>query len=67
LNFGANVSLISLIGDDEAGKKLIAINKERNINILGLIQSKAVKTIEKNRIIAEHQQIVRFDVDPLNF
>ncbi|MBU2530090.1 MAG: D-glycero-beta-D-manno-heptose-7-phosphate kinase [Elusimicrobia bacterium] len=67
LELGANVSLISLIGEDEAGKKLLEINKNRNINILGLIQSKAVKTIEKNRIIAEHQQIVRFDVDPLNF
>jgi D-glycero-beta-D-manno-heptose-7-phosphate kinase len=67
IELGANVSLISLIGDDEAGNKLIAINKQKNINISGLIQSKAVKTIEKNRIIAEHQQIVRFDVDPLNF
>lgn len=67
IELGADVSLISLIGDDEAGKKLITINKERKINISGLIQSKAVKTIEKNRIIAEHQQIVRFDVEPLNF
>ncbi|MCK4936009.1 MAG: D-glycero-beta-D-manno-heptose-7-phosphate kinase [Elusimicrobiales bacterium] len=67
IELGADVSLISLIGLDEAGRKLIAINKERKINISGLIQSKAVKTIEKNRIIAEHQQIVRFDMDPLNF
>lgn len=67
MELGADVSLISIVGDDEAGKKLIAINRERNINISGLIQSKAVKTIEKNRIIAEHQQIVRFDMDPLNF
>ncbi len=67
VELGADVSLISLIGNDDAGNKLIAINKSRNINISGLIQSKAVKTIEKNRIIAEHQQIVRFDMDPINF
>ncbi len=64
---GANVSLISIIGDDDAGKKLIKINEKKNINISGLITSKSVKTIEKNRVIAEHQQIVRFDMDPLNF
>ncbi|MEA3307632.1 MAG: D-glycero-beta-D-manno-heptose-7-phosphate kinase [Elusimicrobiota bacterium] len=67
IELGASVSLISLLGADNAGNTLIDINKKRAIDISGLIQSKAVKTIEKNRIIAEHQQIVRFDIDPLNF
>ena len=58
---GANPVLCSLIGDDDASKKLLQILKERSISTEGIVISKERPTTVKTRIIASHQHVVRVD------
>ena len=70
---GANVSLISLLGDDESGNELLAKLQSAGVNIQRLIVSKKLQTTTKVRILAGHshsnkQQVIRIDYEgaPLN-
>lgn len=56
---GAHCTLIGRIGDDFAGQELAAACHKRNINLALLKNNEP--TIEKTRIIGNHQQIVRID------
>ncbi|GAB4236106.1 MAG: D-glycero-beta-D-manno-heptose-7-phosphate kinase [Chlamydiales bacterium] len=58
---GSEVVLVSRIGDDEAGKEIIDILKNEGINTQGIFIQRGYKTPVKNRIVANHQQIVRVD------
>ena len=62
-DLGAKAYIISVIGDDTASTEILGILKKKNINIDYILTSKNHKTIEKIRIIAEHQQIARVDKD----
>lgn len=57
---GGKVSIAGVIGKDSAGRILKELFEERNINIDGLIEDKRPTTV-KTRVIAHHQQVVRFD------
>ncbi|GER93330.1 D-glycero-beta-D-manno-heptose-7-phosphate kinase [hot springs metagenome] len=57
---GGNVSIAGIVGKDTAGRILKELFEERNINIEGLIEDKRPTTV-KTRVIAHHQQVVRFD------
>ncbi len=59
--FGAEVSVVSVVGDDENGEWLEKRLEKRGIKKLALIKEKGRKTSKKSRVIASHQQIVRFD------
>jgi len=59
--FGVDVSILSVVGDDENGRGLENRLKQKDIDILALIKEKGRKTSKKSRVIASHQQIVRFD------
>ncbi len=59
--FGADVSVLSVVGDDENGRWLEDRLNQRGINILALIKEKNRKTSKKSRVISSNQQIVRFD------
>jgi rfaE bifunctional protein kinase chain/domain len=70
---GANVSLISLAGNDEAGIALREKLKAAGVNVEGLLLSANVQTTTKVRILAGHanankQQVIRVDYEdaPLN-
>jgi rfaE bifunctional protein kinase chain/domain len=70
---GANVSLISLAGDDEAGIALRDKLKAAGVNVEGFSLSERVQTTTKVRILAGHshankQQVIRVDYEdaPLN-
>lgn len=70
---GANVSLISLAGNDEAGNALRDKLKTAGVNVAGLLLSEKVQTTTKVRILAGHanankQQVIRVDYEdaPLN-
>src|SRR5689334_13411259 len=70
---GAQVSLISLIGDDESGKDLRAKLHFAGVDTKGTIVSANVQTTTKVRILAGHshsnkQQVIRIDYEgaPLN-
>lgn len=58
---GGRALPIGLIGNDETGKAIIELLKRGGIGSDGLVMADAFQTIEKTRIIAHHQQVVRFD------
>ena len=70
---GANVSLISIAGNDEAGNALRGKLSAAGVNVDGLVLSEKIQTTTKVRILAGHahankQQVIRVDYEdaPLN-
>ena len=61
---GAVPGLVSLTGRDAAAAELAAILADRGVDASSLIGEPSIFTIEKTRVIAEHQQVVRFDREP---
>jgi D-beta-D-heptose 7-phosphate kinase/D-beta-D-heptose 1-phosphate adenosyltransferase len=62
---GAQVHLVGVIGADSVGKRLTQILAERGIGAEGLIVDRDRPTIQKTRVIAQHQQVVRIDRERL--
>jgi rfaE bifunctional protein kinase chain/domain len=65
---GAQVSLISVTGSDDAGNELRAKLEAAGVNIDGVLVSDKVQTTTKVRILAGHshsskQQVIRIDYD----
>jgi rfaE bifunctional protein kinase chain/domain len=65
---GAQVSLISVTGADEAGNELRSKLEAAGVNIEGVIVSKKIQTTTKVRILAGHshsnkQQVIRIDYE----
>jgi D-glycero-beta-D-manno-heptose-7-phosphate kinase len=63
---GAKVQLISYIGQDEHGKRLLGFLNDRGIDTSLMVSHPKHPTIKKTRVIAEHQQVVRFDREEKN-
>ena len=64
---GGDAVPIGLIGDDEAGKLLIETLKSGGVSTEGLVIDSKYRTIQKTRIVAHNQQVVRVDrEDPLD-
>jgi D-beta-D-heptose 7-phosphate kinase/D-beta-D-heptose 1-phosphate adenosyltransferase len=69
ISLGAEVSLLSRVGEDAAGETLLSLLAKENVNTRGVLFDPEFPTPIKNRIIADSQQIVRVDhekVVPLN-
>jgi rfaE bifunctional protein kinase chain/domain len=58
---GGRVLVCGLVGTDTAGRQLVAALRDLNVDTAGLVQSREASTIEKARIIAHQQQVVRLD------
>jgi len=58
---GAVPALISVTGRDAAAEKLRQLLENSGVSPAGLVLDDNFVTIEKTRVIAEHQQVVRFD------
>ena len=58
---GAGVTLVSVIGDDEAGRSITALLKAVGCRIQGLVTDKARPTTIKTRFVAGQQQLLRVD------
>jgi rfaE bifunctional protein kinase chain/domain len=72
-SLGASVSLVSVCGDDEAGRALVAKLEAAGVDCRGVLASDRMKTTTKARILAGHlhstrQQVIRIDYEgaPLN-
>ncbi len=65
LSLGANVELISVIGDDEVGKDLRNMLLKLDVKSI-LIEEKNRKTSKKTRLMASHSQVVRYDKESKN-
>ena len=61
LSLGANVSVASVLGDDEAGKKIKERLAELNVKDELILTEKGRESSIKSRIMASHQQVVRID------
>ncbi len=61
VSLGAKVCVASVVGEDENGDKIESILKDKNIKTDSLIRQKDRKTSKKSRVMASHQQVVRFD------
>ncbi|WP_201354024.1 D-glycero-beta-D-manno-heptose-7-phosphate kinase [Hydrogenimonas urashimensis] len=58
---GADVSVASAIGKDENGRRLGLMLKSLGVKTDALVTEPQRKTTRKSRVIASHQQVVRFD------
>ncbi|HAM39058.1 MAG: hypothetical protein A2474_00850 [Elusimicrobia bacterium RIFOXYC2_FULL_34_12] len=58
---GGNVLISGIIGDDYTAEVLLKELWNKNINTDGIFKDKTIETSIKTRIIAVHQQVVRFD------
>ncbi len=58
---GGAVSLLGILGEDDAGKKILKECKRLNVDTSGVVISKKRPTTQKIRIVAHGQQIVRVD------
>ena len=58
---GGSVECCSVIGEDSAGRRLVALLKDLGVDPSGLVQDPERPTTRKSRVIAQTQQIVRFD------
>jgi len=62
ISLGANVTVMSVVGDDENAKELIQMLDKIQVKHF-LILDENRKTTKKSRIIASHQQVVRYDYE----
>jgi D-beta-D-heptose 7-phosphate kinase/D-beta-D-heptose 1-phosphate adenosyltransferase len=58
---GGNVRLLSVIGEDAEGDRLQQALQHDGISTKGLIRSAERMTLAKQRVMANHQLLVRFD------
>jgi len=65
-SLGGKVSVLGVIGEDDAGKQLKQELEKRNVNIEYIISQQDIPTIQKVRAYAQHQQLLRFDYEKKN-
>ena len=56
-----DVGVMSVVGDDESGKEIVSMLKNRGVKIEKIVKEKERKSAHKTRIMAVHQQVIRFD------
>lgn len=61
--FTPHASLMGVVGEDEAGARLLALLDDRGIGTTPVLRQSETKTIVKTRVIARQQQVVRVDRD----
>lgn len=62
-SLGGQAAAYGVIGDDANADDLLALLDEQTIEVSGVMRDGARTTTEKTRIVAEHQQVVRIDVE----
>ncbi|WP_331775622.1 D-glycero-beta-D-manno-heptose-7-phosphate kinase [Sulfurospirillum sp. 1612] len=63
LTLGANVSVMSVLGRDSAGDEILEMLEQSGANFDNVIRQNGRKTSKKSRVIASHQQIIRYDLE----
>lgn len=66
LSLGAEVSMCSVIGDDENAKTMLRLMNIKNIASNGIVKSKTRITTVKTRVIGNQQQLLRVDEEQTN-
>lgn len=60
-SLGANVSMASVLGDDEVGNKIVSMLESLGVDTKLIIRQKDRQSSIKSRVMAIHQQVVRID------
>lgn len=58
---GGRPRLVSVVGEDADADRLLAALKDRGVDVSGVVADGSRPTILKTRVLAGHQQVVRFD------
>jgi D-beta-D-heptose 7-phosphate kinase/D-beta-D-heptose 1-phosphate adenosyltransferase len=58
---GAEVALLGAVGDDEAGNTLLRLCQGVGIDTRPVLRCPGVATLQKTRVVAQHQQLLRVD------
>lgn len=61
IGLGAKTTLLTMIGDDENGKKVLQLLREEEVKTSHVLTSKLRETSIKTRIFDDERQVVRFD------
>lgn len=61
IGLGAKTTLLTMIGDDENGKKTLQLLRENDVRTSHVLTSKLRETSIKTRIFDDARQVVRFD------
>lgn len=66
---GVNVLPVGVVGDDEPGRQLLKIFRQKHVPLSGVLKAKGYTTVTKTRILAgmahtARQQVVRVDKEP---
>jgi rfaE bifunctional protein kinase chain/domain len=58
---GGRPILVSLVGEDADGDRLLSVLRDRGVDVSGVVTDGSRPTMIKTRVLAGHQQVVRFD------
>ena len=64
-SLGAKVLAFGVVGDDDSGSDLCVQLKDSSVDISGIVRVPGRKTTVKTRILANNQQIIRYDVEDI--
>ncbi|HZU99482.1 MAG TPA: D-glycero-beta-D-manno-heptose 1-phosphate adenylyltransferase [Planctomycetota bacterium] len=59
----ADVSVVSVVGDDPAGTELLSILREKGVDVSSVLRLPGRATTQKTRLLARVQQLLRVDRD----
>jgi len=68
-DLGVNVLPVGVLGDDEPGRLLLKVFRQKHIPLSGVLKAKGYTTVTKTRVLAgmahtARQQVVRVDKEP---
>jgi D-beta-D-heptose 7-phosphate kinase/D-beta-D-heptose 1-phosphate adenosyltransferase len=63
ISLGGKVSMCGIVGEDNFGQQLISELSGMGSDVSGILKDETRPTSQKTRIIAEHQQVVRADLE----
>src|SRR2546430_2253192 len=68
-DLGVNVLPVGVVGDDEPGRQLLKLFRQKRVALSGVLKAKGYTTVTKTRILAgmahtSRQQVVRVDKEP---
>ena len=66
VTLGADVTVLSVIGEDKNGEELLLMLENTGVDTRSLVKQKDRFTSKKSRVIAVHQQIIRYDMESKN-
>ncbi|MBR4097643.1 MAG: bifunctional heptose 7-phosphate kinase/heptose 1-phosphate adenyltransferase, partial [Campylobacter sp.] len=63
---GAEVGVVSVVGDDELGVEILELLKSRGAKAELVISETGRKSSQKSRIMVSHQQVIRLDTESIS-